>query len=168
MLIFRIFKMNWTRKFFKKQYILFENNQPIGSIRRKFLASDSACQLRDNTFNFKRVGFVKHRFTVSSEKENHIAEITFARLWTRATIKFKNGNLYHWQVNKLWGHFWSIEHQSKTQTTFIETFLCGTVLGDVSNDVLVLAGLMIKVYFKRAVIFSTLGIIVVLCLLSSI
>lgn len=159
--------MNWTRKFFKKHYTIFENNKPIGSIKRKFLASDAQCQLRENTFNFKRIGFLNHTFSVYSGEEIEIAQITFAHLWTHATIKFMNGNLYYWQVNKMWGHFWSIEHASKIQTTFVETFLRGTVVGDVSNDVLVLAGLMIKVYFKRAVIFSTIGIIVIISFLKA-
>ncbi len=152
--------MNWTRKFLKKHYTFFENNLQIGSIERKFLASDSVCLLNESSFNFKRIGFIKHKYVVSSKTESHVAEITFKRLWTQATITFKNGNLYHWQVNKLWGHFWSIDHRSETKIKFVETFLRGNVVGDLSNDLLVLSGLMVKVYFKRAVIFLTLGIII--------
>lgn len=149
--------MNWTRKFFKKHYTLFKNNEQIGSIKRKFLASDSECLINESAYNFKRIGFIKHKFVVSSTKESHIAEITFKRLWTKATITFNNGARHYWEVNKLWGHFWSIDHKSETQIKFVETFLRGNVVGDVSNEILVLAGLIVKVYFKRAIIFLSLG-----------
>ena len=154
--------IEFSRKFFQKNYTLTENAVPIGSISHTFFHRTYNSKLNQSEYIFTRIpGFLK-KFAVSSISENNLAEIRFPFWRNKATIILKNGAVYQWEQINFFSGSCRISQRGKQILKFSESFRKGVITGDTTNDLLVISGLIVEDYKKFT---ATIILVIVLPIL---
>lgn len=152
--------IEFSRKFFQKNYTLTENGMLIGNVTHGFARKTYSATLKQSAYTFTSNSGFNHRFSVSSNTENNLAEITINFWNNKATIILKNGVVYQWEQINFFSGSCRISQRGKQILKFSESFRKGVITGDTTNDLLVISGLIVEDYKK-----FTAAIILVIVLL---
>jgi len=139
--------IEFSRKFFQKNYTLTENGMLIGNVTHGFARKTYSATLKQSAYTFTSNSGFNHKFSVSSNTENNLSEITINFWNKKATIALKNGTVYEWKRLNFFDGVWQISQGDKQILKYAESFRKGVITGDTSKDLLVLSGLVVKDYF---------------------
>ncbi len=141
--------ITWKTKFFSNKIQLFNREDLIGEIVNKAFSRSAYGELNGRKLRFDIKGFFKQETRIlDAGSESVIAEVAISSWKAKATIRY-NSREYLWQHENFWNSKWSISSANGPVVKYHSHGTGGEATSYVSDEVLILAGLFIKNYFRQ-------------------
>lgn len=139
----------WKTKFFSNTWDIIQNDQKVGEIVNKAFSRSSSGTLRGKKILFEIRGFFRQQTRIlDAESESLLAEVVISNWKTKATISY-NTREYIWQHENFWNTKWSISDTNGAIVKYNSHAMGGEITSYTTDEVLIMAGLFIKNYFRQ-------------------
>ncbi|MCU0455888.1 MAG: hypothetical protein MUE74_06255 [Bacteroidales bacterium] len=141
--------LTWKTKFFSNTWDIIQYDRSVGEIVNKAFSRSASGTLRGKKLLFEIRGFFKQQTRIlEAESESVVAEVAISSWKTKATISYNNHD-YTWQHDNFWNTKWSISDVNGALVKYHSRAMGGEITAYTSDEVLIIAGLFIKNYFRQ-------------------
>jgi len=139
----------WKTKFFSNKIEIFQYENPVGELNNKAFTRSAAGTLNDKELLFDIRGFFRQETRIlDARDESVIAEVIISTWKSKAAIKYNNKE-YTWQHENFWNTKWTISNENGAVVKYHSFASGGEMTAFTTDEVLILAGLFIKNYFRQ-------------------
>ncbi len=139
----------WKSRFFSNTIEIYQYDSRIGEIVNKVFSRAASGELNGKRLLFDIKGFFKMETRIlNSNDESVVADVIISSWKSKATIRYGNKE-YVWQHENFWNTRWSISNENGAIVKYHSYASGGELIAYTSDEVLILAGLFIKNYFKQ-------------------
>jgi|WetSurMetagenome_2_1015567.scaffolds.fasta_scaffold00001_514 hypothetical protein len=139
----------WKVKFLSNKYEIYQYENRTGEIINKAFSRSASGNLNGKKLLFNIKGFFRQETRIlDAETESVIADVVISSWKSRATITYNNKE-FTWQHDNFWNTKWSISDVTGTIVKYHSSGTGGEILAYTNDEVLILAGLFVKNYFKQ-------------------
>jgi hypothetical protein len=139
----------WKTRFFSNKLEILQYENPVGGINNKAFSRSASGTLNGKEMLFVIRGFFRQETNIlNASDESVMAEVLISAWKSRATIKY-NGKEYFWQHENFWNTKWSISNENGAVVKYHSFTSGGDITAYTTDEVLILAGLFIKNYFRQ-------------------
>lgn len=139
----------WRTRFFRRGFEIYQNDNVVGEVKNKSFERRTSGELNGRKLMFETKGFFRQEHRIIDQKDDkEIVQIVFNIWKTKTTIKYDNKD-YLWQYDNFWNTKWSISNENGVLIRYQSSFSSGEITSYTGDEVLILAGLFIKDYFKQ-------------------
>lgn len=141
--------ITWKTKFFSNKIQLYKREDLIGEIVNKPFSRSADGVLNGRNFRFNIKGFFRQETRILDGVDGSVvADIVISAWKSKAAITYNNME-YTWQYENFWNSKWSISSGNGPVVKYHSHGTGGEVTSYVSDEILILAGLFIKNYFRQ-------------------
>jgi hypothetical protein len=140
---------NWKTKFFRNTFVIYQYESQVGEIANKFFSRAASGELNGRKLLFDIRGFFRQETRIlDARDESVIAGVIISSWKSKATITYNNKE-YIWQHENFWNTRWTISNENGAIAKYHSFASGGEITAYTTDEVLILAGLFIKNYFKQ-------------------
>jgi hypothetical protein len=142
-------RYTWKTKFFSNTIQIFQYEGQVGEIVNKAFSRAASGELNGRKLLFEIKGFFRQETRiVDAGNESVVADVIISAWKSKATIRYNNRE-YLWQHDNFWNSKWSISNENGAVVKYHSRGNGGEVTSYTTDEVLVLAGLFVKNYFRQ-------------------
>ena len=142
-------RYTWKTKFFSNTIRIYQYEGQVGEIANKAFSRSASGELNGRKLLFDIKGFFRQETRIlDASDESVVADVIISSWKSKATITYNNRE-YIWQHENFWNSKWSIGNESGAVVKYHSRGNGGEVTSYTNDEVLILAGLFIKNYFKQ-------------------
>lgn len=142
----------WKKSFLSRTYDIFYQDLHAGSIKESFWGSRAEGEMDGKIWLFVTKGCFKRRTEIIDPGSDHlVATIIYGTIGWKASIIFADNpeRIVTWRFTNFWNTKWSLTCQSAETIEYKGMTSKGTIVSNINDDMLILAGLFIVSYFRR-------------------
>ncbi len=152
--------LKWRRGFFSNRCVIFSVDQPVGELKFASFSTKTTASLYDQEYTFLSKGFFKD-YTLVYDKENKLLEKINHSGWKQPRTLFE-GRPIKWQYENRWKTQWTVFDAKGTHIKYSGTGQKGDIELRTEVPLLVLAGLFVADYYRRAAVAVAVVVVTVL------
>jgi hypothetical protein len=139
----------WKTKFFSRKYEIYQNENLVGEIMNKAFSRSASGEINSRKLLFEIKGFFRQVIRIIDlSNESVVADVTISQWKSKSTIQYNNKE-YNWQHDNFWNTKWSISNENGDLVKYQSSSFGGEILSYTGDEVLILAGLFVKNYFRQ-------------------
>ena len=140
-------QLTWKTKLFNSRYQIFQSESLVGELKKIPLSRSSRGELNGKKIVFSSKGIINQEAEII-DSENNVSpgKIIFSSWRSKATISHNNTE-YDWRSENLFGNKWSIRKDDVPVVEFKKLNFSGEIEFNKMDEVLILAGLFIRIFF---------------------
>ena len=139
----------WKTKFFSNTWVIQQYDNQVGELVNKAFSRSATGELNGKKLIFDIKGFFRQETKILAAGNGEVLADVIISAWkTKATIKYNNRE-YTWQHENFWNTRWSISDVNGAVVKYHSFASGGELTSYISDEVIIMAGLFIKNYFKQ-------------------
>jgi len=139
----------WKTKFFSTNYQILQFDNQVGEIKNKAFTRKSEGELNGRKLLFEIKGFFRQDTRIIDLKDDSVLfDVNIGAWRSKASFNY-NGKAYTWQYDNFWNTKFSINADMGPVIKYQTFSFGGDINSYISDEVLILTGLLIKNYFRQ-------------------
>jgi len=139
----------WKTRFFRNTYEIYQYDNLVGEIHNKTFSRTSTGELNGKKYIFDIKGFFHQETRILNENDGSvIAEVEISAWKSKSSFRYNNRQ-YSWQHDNFWNTKWSIRNETGDVVKYHSSASGGEITAYTSDELIIIAGLFIKNYFRQ-------------------
>ncbi len=159
-------QLRWHKKWYESQYQLFLEDQQIGEISPVAFSSKTIACLNGEKYLFRPRGFMLRKIEISDAATlNQLGEICFIGFGINGIIILKSKEAFQLRCKNIFTDLWTISRSREDLITYTGNHMRGKIQSDLSNQMVLLAGLYASIFQWRKIVLLIIVLLPVIVVL---